>query len=224
MEKHRSAPRELVGGLSKKARKVKLRADVLLIDRELEAIKSSFGVELYDAIVEEGSLPDKFSPLAGAYEGCREIVDRKVNEQDGKHNQIDSHQSRRLRAPQPSNAKERARWIKETVTTRSLDAKLKLQTYWLDHEIKMAKQVFGALVFDLAMEMAECQQEAAIPQENSDCAIQRSINRAEQAAKGPKALRQEKMQRIEWLTTTKQAEDESGIASEESGITSTIEQ
>ena len=194
----------VVQEVNKKALKVKLGAELRLVDRELETIQSSFGIQLYDAIAAESEVPSALSHITKSYEACRDLIDSKVQEQEAKFSMIDSHQSQRLRAAPPVSMKDRVLWVRDNVKTRSTDVKLKAQTLWLDREIKLAKQAFGREVFDAALEIAhadmeDLQPEAALPQEENNSVAQQIINVTSAKAEGPKQRKDDKLKQLEVL-------------------------
>lgn len=148
-----SKTREILSGISKTAQILKLQAEIKLIDRELDAIKSAFGVKLYDAIA-GSELPIFLEHISATYDSYREYIEGKQKEMESKFDQIDSHQSERLRSPQPTTASERAQWVTSRLKSRSSDVKLKMEAVMLDRDMNKAKQLFGRQVFAAAMEMA----------------------------------------------------------------------
>jgi hypothetical protein len=150
----------LLADVSQRARIVKLKAEISLIDHELEALQCQFGIAFYDAIEQESSslsTHDWPEPIATAYQECKTLIDSKREAQTKRHDAMDAHMSQRLRASAPTSLTERAKSLADAVTSRSVDAKCKLENMWLDREMIREKQVFGRLVFEAVLELANNQ-------------------------------------------------------------------
>jgi hypothetical protein len=156
----------LLTDVSHRARIVKLKAEISLIDHELETLQCQFGMAFYDAIEQESTSMnnDWPEPIATAYQECKTLIDSKRSEQTKRHDAMDAHMSQRLRSSAPTNITERAKSLADAVTSRSVDAKYKLENMWFDREMIREKQVFGRLVFDSVLELAN--QSNAIEQES----------------------------------------------------------
>lgn len=214
MSKQRRVTRELLNDVSKRAQIVKLRTEIALIDRELETIQNDFGVALYDAVDEEATSPQLPEGLHQSYEDCRGIVAAKQQEISDRQDTMDSHQSQRLRAAEPTNLSQRAARLQEIIASRSSDAKLKLEIMWLEREILREKQVFGHVVFDACMQLGHSS-------ELESEEIEKVVDSTYELSTDPAHRKAERLEQIEQLEAALAPKDETPIFGAE---TATVEQ
>lgn len=207
MSKQRRVTRELLADVSKRAQILKLRTEIALIDRELDTIQNELGVSLYDALEQQADvLPEV---LHQAYDDCRSIVSPKQQEISNRHDTIDSHQSQRMRAAEPTTLSERATRLQHAIASHSSDAKLKVEIRLLEHSIVREKQIFGHVVFDACMQLGHSN-------ELEVEAIQDIIDATYDLSTDPTQRKAERLEQIEQLEAELIPKDDTPLFGNES--------
>jgi hypothetical protein len=152
---HRQPNRVKMGVLDafkKNARKAKLRADIVLIDREITTHKHNFGIELYDALVEyerlHKKLPNKYESVTTEFEQCRRDVTMHGNSIDAKQLEIERHFVTRERIAPAIEMSQKAKNLGTSLSSQSNQVKLQAQIKLLERDIQNRKGAFGIAVAD----------------------------------------------------------------------------
>jgi hypothetical protein len=202
MTSKRRVTRFLLADVTQRARIVKLKTEIAVIDHELETLQCAFGVSFYDAMEEHcnsTTMTELPEAIATAYQECKTLIDSKREEQTKRHDAIDANQSQRLRAAPSTSLAERAKSLADAVTSRSVDAKCQLENMWLDRAVLREKQVFGRLIFDTAvLEPADDGGHYDLPNES----LQLIIDEYAEKAADPRQRKAEKVLQIAALEAT----------------------
>jgi hypothetical protein len=148
----------VLDAFKKNALKAKLRADIVLIDREIQTQKHNFGIEFYDALVEyermHKKLPNKYENgkqcdnLTTEFEQCRRDVTMHGNSIDAKQLEMERHSVTRERIAPAIEMSQKAKNLGTSITSQSNQVKLQAQIKLLERDIQNRKGAFGIAIAD----------------------------------------------------------------------------
>jgi hypothetical protein len=135
--------------VKKAAAKTKLRADMVMLDREIETVKKKLGGELFTVLFnqEHGSgqnndwFQQQHEKLVSIYMACKEDVMSFVTKKQSKGELMDVLEEKREAPATQISASQKAK-------NAMVSAKVQAEIAYYDREIKVRKEIFGIQVFE----------------------------------------------------------------------------
>lgn len=143
--------------------KVKLQGDIVLLDREMTARKSKFGIDLYDLLhaLQQGNdntilhMPSFFNnknnTIKQQYEVCCTDIQRLEQQIDAKKMELHHMESARERSKPAITNREMAAKASSRVSDAAMEAKLNIDITLLQRNIQQRKEKLGLDLYDVAV-------------------------------------------------------------------------
>lgn len=145
----------------KGATKTKIQGEIVLLDREIAAIKKEFGVTLFDLLskaVDGNTTPDllkKQTEVANSFETFYKDVQDIIKEKEVKLKEIDTYEAKKDTRLPATTTQEKLSNFGMLVGEQTHATKCKADIAMMDRNIKLKKEAFGVEIFDKVVMEAE---------------------------------------------------------------------
>lgn len=143
----------------KQGRISKLRAEILLLERELTNLQYAFGIEYYNELTDELNGNNKSVPevIASLYSVTVAQINAQLETYEAKKIEMDFLQLEKAQLPPANTMSEKAKNAAIFASKTATLSKVQLEMQYIQHQIKSLKQTFGTQVFQYELDNSPTQ-------------------------------------------------------------------
>lgn len=162
------------------SQKTKLKAEIALVDREINSRKHQFGVEMYDLMEQKktfGGKSESEPKIIECFEKAESDIKTVIGKKDEKQGVMDNLDSTRSGLP-AETVGEKAKKVGQQAQDLANKGKMKAEMALLDRDITGRKQLFGIELFDLItkdnIELTDTELKAIFDSAKQDISVMQS--------------------------------------------------